>query len=131
MPITQHDLNSYKMSETLKNDTFIDIIELCKMIKVQDVRTAIKWCEEFKIPILFMAKKRVTYRFLVEAELDKQIIKKFKQQSPENWEYLYQCYRRNDLENYSIEMQTNRAKKQKIRTIRKPQSKNAKNLLKD
>ncbi len=119
------------MNSIEKNNRLIEMAELCQILKTKDVRTAIKWCEEFKIPILFVAKKRMTYRFLVETQLDKQIIQTFKKQSPHNWEYLYECYRNNDPYRYMLETQVYDRKKSKMATIRKPQSKNAKNLLKD
>lgn len=76
--------------------------ELCNIIKAKDTRTAVKWCENLKIPMLVIGKKRVAYRFLVEVELDKRIIQLLKKQFPEEWEKIYRLYLENDRYGYIL-----------------------------
>ena len=79
--------------------------ELSKTLKATDSRTAIKWCEEYNLPIIPVGSKKVTYRFLAEAALDKHLILKLKQQHPTNWKHLYDLYRNNDLQGYLMATQ--------------------------
>ena len=93
------------MSTNSENEIFIEMTELCQIIKAQDIRTAMKWCRDVEIPVQVLGKRKLAYRFLVEAELDKVIIQKFKKQDPENWEQLYKHYKNNDAFGYLLEVQ--------------------------
>ncbi len=84
------------MSSTKKNEKFIELKELCRIMKTTDLRSATRWCKEMKIPILVIGSKKLTYRFLVEAKLDNPIITLFKEQYPESWDKLYACYLNNE-----------------------------------
>ncbi|WP_271769084.1 hypothetical protein [Aquimarina algiphila] len=84
------------MNTNEKNEKFIEMNELCKILKAIDTRTAAKWCEDLNIPLMNIGKKKVAYRFLVEMELDKKIIQQLKKQYPSNWEDLYRHYQNND-----------------------------------
>ncbi|GGX19084.1 hypothetical protein GCM10007384_20530 [Aquimarina muelleri] len=88
-----------------KDDMFIDLKEVCKRIKCNDIRTAIKWCKKSGIPIIRKGRHKITYRFLVDVESDKEIVKFFKSKYPESWRKMYQLYLNNDTIEYLLETQ--------------------------
>ena len=81
-------------------EKFIDMSELSTLLKSTDTRTATKWCNDNGLTVFTICRKKMTYRFLVEIELDKMLIKQLKKTHPENWEVLYQCYRENNKYEY-------------------------------
>ncbi len=84
------------------NGKLIEMEELCQIIKTKDIRTAIAWCERFGIPIIHRGNKRLTYRFLVDIEVDRKIMQLLKKKYPENWEELYGYYKTEDLNSYLL-----------------------------
>ncbi len=82
-----------------ENDKFIELKELSKKIKSKDIRTTIKWCSKKGIPIIGK-KQKLTYRFLVDMELDREIVKFLKQHYPKSWQEMYQFYRNYDILGY-------------------------------
>ncbi len=94
------------MNTNEKNEKiYIEIGELSKMINATDSRTTLKWCEEVKLPIIPIGNKKMTYRFLAEAEMDKRILQVLKKQYPGKWQELFQCYKNNDVYQYLITTQ--------------------------
>lgn len=81
---------------------FIDMVELTEVLQATDSRTALKWCHLHNVSIQVIGKKKVTYRFLVEIELDRVLIKDLKKSYPDNWEDLYRCYTENDRYEYML-----------------------------
>ena len=80
----------------------IELSELSEIIKTKDIRATIKWCELSNLPIIPIGKKKLTYRFLAEAELDKKIIYMLKKRFPEKWEELYEYYKSNNHYKYML-----------------------------
>lgn len=93
------------MNTNEKNEKFIEMTELSNILKATGSRTAIKWCEDHNLPIIPVGSKKVTYRFLAEAILDKQLVQVLKKQHPTNWKHLYDLYRNNDLQGYLLATQ--------------------------
>ena len=110
------------------NEKFIDMTELCDMLKASDMRTAIKWCKDNGLDILTICKRKVAYRFMVEMELDKALIKQLKEKHPDNWEELYKCYRENDRFEY-IMLLYEKKLKTGFKTKATPRSKFAKEFV--
>lgn len=101
-------LRTFKGFENVPNkddDRLIELKEVCKRIKSTDIRTAIKWCEKTEIPIIIKGKKKLTYRFLVDTELDKGIIQFLQSKYPDSWEKMYLFYVNNDSLGYILETQ--------------------------
>ncbi|WP_027395042.1 hypothetical protein [Aquimarina latercula] len=113
------------------NEKFIELSEISKILKAKNIGTAQKWCEKLKLPILAIGRKKMSYRFLVEAEMDKRIIQIFKKKDPDNWEELYRLYRENDHYGYSIVTQGKTRKKVKASLNTKPLCKEAIEFLND
>jgi hypothetical protein len=107
---------------------FIQMSELCELLNTKDIRSATKWCEDKKITVFSLCNKRVTYRFMVEIELDKILIAQLKESNPETWEELYQCYQENNQSEY-LNILNEKNKKNSFKTRSKPQSKHAKDFL--
>jgi hypothetical protein len=91
-----------------EDDRFIELKEVCKKIKSTDIRTAINWCEKTGIPIITRGKKKLTYRFLVEIELDKDIVQFLQSKYPESWKKMYLLYIKNDKFGYILTTQNGR-----------------------
>ncbi|WP_024768062.1 hypothetical protein [Aquimarina macrocephali] len=90
------------------DDKFIELKEVCKKIKSTDIRTAINWCKKTGIPIITRGNKKLTYRFLVEIELDKDIIQFLQSKYPKSWKKMYLLYIKNDKFEYILETQDKR-----------------------
>lgn len=88
----------------LENNTnrFIDLKALSSMLLLTDIRSAEKWCTEKKISINLIGGKKVVYLFLVEMELDKQLVSQLKLKYPQKWEELYKCYQDRDRIGYLL-----------------------------
>lgn len=89
------------------DETFIDLKNLCEILLITGVDTAIKWCKKANIKIQIIGKKRVVYRFLVEMEIDKKLVSELKSKYPDKWEELYQCYKDNDRVGYLLLIEDN------------------------
>lgn len=87
----------------ITTEKFIEMNELSKIIKASDCRTAIKWCEDAGIPIIPVGKKNVTYRILVNNELDRILINQLQKSYPGNWENLYKHYTNDDQYSFTID----------------------------
>lgn len=85
-----------------EDDKLIELKEVCNKIKSTDIRTAIKWCEKRRIPIIINGNKKLTYRFLIDIELDKDLVAFLKSKYPESWEKMYQLYLNNDTYGYIL-----------------------------
>ena len=105
--------------------------ELSKKLKASDSRTALKWCEDFNLPIIPIGKKKVTYRFLAEIELYKRLLQLLKKQHPSNWEELFNYYKANDHYSYIMATQKEAPKILKIDSRAKPKSRFAKDFAKE
>lgn len=81
-------------------DKFIDLKTLGGILLIKGTQSITKWCEDHKIPIQILGKKRVAYRFLVEMELDKKLLQNLKNKYPNKWEDLYRCYQDDDRLGY-------------------------------
>ncbi|WP_148639256.1 hypothetical protein [Aquimarina longa] len=90
------------MNTNETNEKLIEMSELSKMIRARDPRTALKWCENYNLPIIPIGKKKMTYRFLVDIEVDRKITQLLKKKYPENWEELYGYYKTEDLNSYLL-----------------------------
>ena len=112
------------MSSTRKNEKIIELTEVCKQIKSKDVRTAEAWCKRMEMPIIQMGKKKVTYRFLVDVELDGKMIHLLKEKYPENWEEFFVYYKNNDTLSYieASKKETSEEKEECIRSETIPDS---------
>lgn len=82
------------------NKKYLDLKSLCDILPITGIKSAAKWCEDANINIQIIGKKRVVYRFLVEMEIDKKLIKELKKKHPSKWEELYRCYQDNDRLGY-------------------------------
>ncbi|WP_281989760.1 hypothetical protein [Aquimarina aggregata] len=94
------------MNTNENNEKFIELKELSKILKSTDIRAAVNWCKEMEIPIFVIANKKLTYRFLVNNELDKRIISLFKKRYPDYWDKLYQCYLNNESVEFAMNIET-------------------------
>lgn len=83
-------------------EKFIDLKTLGNILLIKGLQGITKWCEDHKIPIQILGKKRVAYRFLVEMELDKKLLQDLKNKYPNKWEELYRCYQDNDRLGYLL-----------------------------
>lgn len=83
-----------------KNEKLIDLKELCSLLLIKGIAGARKWCEEANIKIQVIGNKNVVHRFLVDIELDKNLILELKKKYPHKWDSLYQCYQENDKLGY-------------------------------
>ncbi len=92
-----------------KDDKLIELKEVCKKLKFKDHRTVIKWCEKMGIPIILRGKQKLTYRFLVDIELDKEIVRFLKSEYPESWVKMYQLYLDNDTLGFALASMENSA----------------------
>lgn len=114
-----------------KNELFIELTELSKIIKARDSRSVVKWCNDYNLPIIPIGKNRVTYRFLAETALEKRLLKVLKKQYPSNWKELYNYYKDNDHYSYLMAIQKEAPNTVKIDTNVKPRSRFAKEFAKD
>jgi hypothetical protein len=110
---------------------YIEMSELSKMINTKDARTALKWCEEMKLPIIPVGKKRMTYRFLAEAEIDKRILQILKKQHPNKWQELFQYYKNNNICEYLLATQNEVTTSIKLEKRASPKSRFAKDFAKE
>lgn len=85
-----------------QNEKYLDLKSLCSILPITGIKSAVKWCENANIDIQIIGQKRVVYRFLVEMEIDKKLIKELKKKHPNKWEELYRCYRDNDRLGYLL-----------------------------
>ncbi|TSE08119.1 hypothetical protein [Aquimarina algiphila] len=92
-----------------KDEKLIELKEVCKKLKFKDLRTVIKWCKKMNIPIILRGKQKLTYRFLVDVELDKGIVKFLKSEYPESWTKMYQLYLDNDTLGFALASMENSA----------------------
>ena len=74
----------------------IKLTDLCKLLEVKGVKTALEWCQKHKVPTETISNKLVADLFFVQIELDRKIVKHLKSHYPDQWEDLYQCYIHND-----------------------------------
>ncbi|WP_430409192.1 hypothetical protein [Kordia sp.] len=88
------------MKVSKADEKLIDLKELCSILLIKGIAGAKKWCEEVNIKIHTIGNKNVVHRFLVEIELDKQLINELKRKYPHKWDTLYQCYQENDKLGY-------------------------------
>lgn len=79
---------------------FIELKELGVILLLEDIRSVSKWCQDKGIDIQVIGKRKVVHRFMVEMELDKQLIIRLKENFPEKWEELYRCYKQQDQLGY-------------------------------
>ncbi len=107
------------------NEKYIELSEISSILKAKNIGTAQKWCEKLKLPILVIGRKKMSYRFLVEAEMDKRIIQLFKKQAPDKWEELYRLYLEDDRYGYVIATQSRKKKRSNASMGVKPLSKEA------
>lgn len=107
------------------NEKLIELTEIAKMIKTKNKLIAQKWCEDLGLPIIVIGRKKMSYRFLVETELDKRFIQLLKKKYPNNWEELYRYYQENDHYGYVIASQSKIKKRIKASKHTKPLSKEA------
>ena len=113
-----------------KNEKFIEMTELCQILKAKDVRTAEKWCRDNDIVIQVLCKKRVVYRFMVELELDRQLVAQLQSKYPDNWEELYRCYCNDDQFQYAMICETEKDKSAPVMSLVEPKSEIAQNFAK-
>ncbi|OED46937.1 hypothetical protein AB832_00750 [Flavobacteriaceae bacterium (ex Bugula neritina AB1)] len=119
-----------KTNETnLLNEKLIEIKELSKILKATNTKTVLNWCKEFEIPVFQINKKKFTYRFLVDLELDKRLISLLQKQYPQIWDKLYDCYLRNESLEFALITETNIVKQEHLDLS--PKSKFSKGLLED
>jgi len=118
------------MENNEKNDQLIEMNELSGVLKATDSRTAIKWCQDNNLPVMAIGKKKMTYRFLAEAELDKHMIQILKKRYPDKWEDLYQCYKSNDHYKFIVATQGDSKSVVKMDSRVAPKSKFAKDFAK-
>ena len=118
---------SFKMYKKQLSEKFIDMAELCQIIKATDPRTAEKWCKEKGLTTLMLGKKKMIYRFMVELELDKVLIEKLKKQHPEHWEELYRCYLEDNHYEYLALLENRQTKSNRI--VKAARSKAARDFL--
>ncbi|GGX22915.1 hypothetical protein [Aquimarina muelleri] len=111
------------------DNKFIELKELSGILKASSVRVAINWCKQMDIPIFVIANKTLTYRFLVNAELDKRIVSLFKKRYPEYWDKLYQCYLNNESVEFAMTLETKMEKARNLEVC--PKSEFAKSFLAD
>jgi len=100
---------------------FYELKELCNLLPISDVRTALKWCQQKKIAIEYVAGKKVVNRFLVDVEIDKTLLNYLKQNYPDRWEALYECYQNDDRIGYLLLTEQNKSVSSKTQRI-KPKS---------
>jgi hypothetical protein len=84
------------------NDKLIELSEVCKQIRAKDIRTAMAWCKQCGLPIIQRGNRKLTYRILVDAELDQKMIQLLKKKHPQHWEELFEYYKSNDLDAYMM-----------------------------
>ena len=84
------------------NEKYLDLKSLCNILPLSGIKSVIKWCQDANIEIQIIGNKRVVYRFLVEMEIDKKLVKELKKKYPEKWEELYRCYRDDDRLGYLL-----------------------------
>lgn len=80
----------------------MDLKTLSQILLVKGSTGATKWCEDHKIKIKIIGNKRVVSRFMVDMEIDKDLIKELKTKYPTKWEELYRCYQDNDRLGYLL-----------------------------
>lgn len=85
----------------------ISLTELCRLLEVKGVKTALEWCQKNKVPTKTIANKLVADFFFVQLELDRKIIRHLKVSYPDQWEELYLCYTNNDRNSF-IELTENK-----------------------
>ncbi|MBG6131784.1 hypothetical protein IWQ47_003474 [Aquimarina sp. EL_43] len=85
-----------------KDDKLIELKEVCEKLKFKDIRTAIKWCKKTGIPVIPRGKQKLTYKFLVDIELDRDIVKFLKSEYPKSWKEMYTFYLDNDKRGYVL-----------------------------
>ena len=88
------------MQKENPKNRFIDLKTLGGLLQIKGSQGITKWCEDHQIPIQILGNKRVTHRFLVEMELDKNLVTSLKHKYPDKWEELYRCYQDNDRLGY-------------------------------
>ncbi len=76
----------------LQNEKFIDLKTLSQILLIKGAKGATKWCEDHDIKIHIVGNKRVVSKFMVDIEIDKDLIKDLKSKYPNKWEELYKCY---------------------------------------
>lgn len=113
------------MNTNEKNEKFIELSEISNILKAKNTSVAQKWCEKLKLPIITVGRKKMSYRFLVENELDKRIIQLFKKRDANNWEELYRLYLENDHYGYVVATHSKKRKQIKASMQTKPLSKEA------
>lgn len=101
-----------------KHDKLIELSEICKQIRAKDTRTAMAWCKQCGFPMIQMGNRKLTYRILVDAELDKKMIQHLKEKYPQHWEEVFEYYKSNDLDAY-MTATTERVPKRRSRIISK------------
>lgn len=83
-------------------DRLITLKDVCEKLKTNDTRTAAKWCEKAGIPVVKRRRTRLTYEFLVDIELNKEIVTFLKAKYPNSWEEMLRLYLKNDSEGFIL-----------------------------
>ncbi len=84
----------------LHDEKFIDLKTLGQILLLNDTRATQNWCAKKNIDIEYIGSRKVVYQFLVNIELDKNLVKKLKDKYPNKWEELYRLYQDNDRIGY-------------------------------
>ncbi|WP_298546224.1 hypothetical protein [uncultured Aquimarina sp.] len=84
------------MNTYVKKKKFIPLSELCQLLGVKGIKTALEWCDKHQVPTTTVGNKSVADLFFVELELDRKAIVHLKNKYPDHWEALYHCYTHND-----------------------------------
>lgn len=90
------------MLDDKKDNKLISLGDVCKRLKINDKRTAEKWCNHNDIPIITEGRTKLTYRILVDAKLDSKIVKLLKSKYPKRWEEMYTSYLNDDRKKFVI-----------------------------
>ncbi len=75
---------------------------MSKQLNLKDRRTTIKWCNEKGIEIHSIGKKKKVNQFLVNVEIDRNLISSLKEEYPLHWKKLYRYYSNGDKTSYML-----------------------------